>query len=107
MNAIANYNAIRDREAGYSHAQITLGLIERHNPNAVSLSMGYLVSRDNSRVNFSDHYGNRSWDAPRVMKETRNKRGRCTSLTAVYSDGSKLRYTWSERNGPRYRVVTP
>lgn len=106
MNAIENYNAIRDREAGYSHAQIVLGLIERHNPNAVSLSMGYLVSRDNSRVNFSDHYGDRSWNTPHITKETRNQRGRCTGLTALYSDGSKLRYTWSERNGSRYRAMT-
>ena len=31
----------------------------------------------------------------RTLKTTRNERGRCTQYVGVYSDGSKIRYTFS------------
>ena len=89
---------------GYSHARIVLSLIEGNSPTAVALAMGYMVTRDGRRIVFSDHYGNRLADAPRVVARSHNRAGRCTGLTVQYSDGSRLRFTWSEAHGPRYAV---
>lgn len=89
-----------------THATIVRNLIAKHNPVACSPSMGYMVTADHNRINFSDHYGDGTWKVPSVVKETRNKHGRCTSIVLRYSDGSMLRYGWSEFSGPRYRVVS-
>lgn len=101
MNAIQKYNAIRDA----THAEIVAGLINRHDIIACSLASGYMVTRDCGRIIFSDHYGDRCADAPRESDIKRNKDGRCTGLVATYSDGSRLRFTWSQERGARYRVL--
>lgn len=35
-------------------------------------------------------------------KEKRNAAGRVTRFECGYADGSRIVYTWSENNGPRY-----
>ncbi len=87
------------------HAEIVRDLIAKNDPVAVTLSMGYMVTRSHERINFSDHYGDHKWHAPRIIARKENKSGRCTALTAVYGDGSQLRYTCSEKMGARYRVL--
>lgn len=88
-----------------TYAQIVCDLIAENAPVAVSMSMGYMVTRKNARVNFSDHYGNGAWNPPRIIGEKHNRAGRCTSATAVYSDGSRLRFTWSQSRGSHWRVI--
>ena len=61
---------------------------------AVTLQGGYAILPSTGRVTF---------EAARITGERRNRNGRCTRLTATYADGSKLLFTWSDYQGPRYR----
>ena len=90
-----------------THAETVRDLIAARDPIAVTVSCGYMVTRQHERILFSDHYGDRTWSVPWVTDEKRSVSGRCTAFTAVYSDGSRLRYTWSDSLGPRWRVLEP
>lgn len=94
-----NYGIVK---AHPSHAAIVCDLIRQKSPVCCTLTMGYMVTRSHDRVNFSDHYGDGSWNVPRIVSETRNRNHRCTSQVVEYSDGSRVRFTWSERNGYKY-----
>lgn len=89
-----------------SHAEIVREAITIRQPVAVSLELGYMVTRTQDRVDFSDLYGTPgAWSVPRIIGSKRDKRGRRIAMTAAYGDGSQLRYTWSDRDGARYRVL--
>lgn len=90
-----------------THAQTVLDICGSHfeNVSAAALSMGYAVDRKQDRILFSDHYGDRSWNAPKVSGEKRNRAGRMVAATYTYIDGSRLRFTWSDNNGARLKVV--
>jgi hypothetical protein len=62
---------------------------------ASTLSGGYAVLRDGSRNLF---------EPATIEKERRNRQGRCTFASALYRDGSRLVFRWSEAGGSRYRV---
>lgn len=79
-------------------------LVANPNPQAVTLAMGYMVTRKGDRVLFSDHFGDGTWSPPSERNTKRNRAGRMTSATFVYADGSSVRYTWSELHGPQWRV---
>jgi len=42
-----------------------------------------------------------------VVREKRNRNGRCTLMECSYADGSRIRFTWSESAGGRFTAVTP
>lgn len=65
-----------------------------HNAGAVTLYGGYALKHGET-VRFP---------AAHIANETRNKDGRCTRLTAIYADGSKLLFTWSQSKGAEYTV---
>lgn len=88
-------------------AQTVIELIRKNSPVAASLTMGYMVTRGQQRVNFSDHYGDGSWNTPRTISERRTRSGRVETQIVQYADGSRIRYTYSDRNGARYTNATP
>lgn len=56
---------------------------------------GYAMMCDGSR---------RGMPPGRRVNEKRNRAGRCTRADYVYSDGSRLTFTWSESRGSRWTV---
>ena len=63
------------------------------NSVASTIYGGYSVMRDGSR---------KMLPPAKVLSETRNKDGRCTSLVARYDDGSEIHFKWSKDRGSRF-----
>jgi hypothetical protein len=56
---------------------------------------GYALMRDGSR---------RDMPPGKCVLEQRNEAGRCTRADYVYSDGSRLKFKWSESRGSRWNA---
>lgn len=61
--------------------------------SAVTLYGGYAMFPGGERVLFPGAH---------LAEEKRNRDGRVTRSVAQYADGSRLVFTWSDANGPRY-----
>lgn len=67
---------------------------------ACTLQYGYAMPHSGPRVTFPPYR--------RVLSERRAKDGRCLMLLCEYSDGSRLRFTYSQQTGiTQYRDATP
>lgn len=77
-------------------AAVIAAILTTYEFAAVTLSGGYAVRRDGTRYAFEPCRA-------RVVK--RNKQGRCVKLIGTYYDGSAIKYTWTEKRGPRYAAV--
>lgn len=66
---------------------------------ACTLQGGYAQAYDGKRVTFAPYV--------KELATRRNKNGRVLLLLCEYSDGSRIRFTWSDYDGPKYRDATP
>lgn len=65
--------------------------------SAFTLEGGYAVFQEiGHRVLFP---------AARMSDTKRNAKGRCTAATALYADGSRLRFTYSENRGAALKEI--
>ncbi len=66
--------------------------------SAVTLSDGYAMFPNRQRVLFPP---------ARIISLKRNKEFRCTKFVGEYSDGSRIYFSWSEKNGVVYSTEEP
>ena len=67
--------------------------------NAVTLQCGYAQWLFTGRREV--------FEPGHVVREKRNRSGRCTLMECTYADGSRIRFTWSESAGGRFTAVKP
>lgn len=79
-------------------SDIVAKLGEPNNYIALSLSMGYAIPYRGDRILFVPGS---------EVRSKRNQIGRTTSATFKYTDGSQIRFKWSEANGSQYHAIAP
>jgi hypothetical protein len=77
-------------------SQALMTIHAQHGIQALTVAGGYGVDGNGDRFTLEQ--------IPRVTNEKRNEKGRCTSATYQYDDGSVMEFKWSELLGARYRL---
>lgn len=67
--------------------------------SACTLQGGYAATHDGKRLTFTPY--------KKLLAERRDKNGRVLSLLCEYADDSRIHFTWSDYNGPKYLRVKP
>lgn len=80
-----------------SHARQVVDAIHSRSVRAMSVEAMYGIDSDGNAFHINA-------PQPRVESQRHNEKGRCTSASYLFEDGSRVAFSFSENRGARYLV---